>query len=460
MVTKKQDRKIKECVDSGKWKGKVNKRTNKAYTKQERFAICTTQVTGSDIVEIEDKLYYVSCLHDGFASEDSKCVVVSDTDLQCDDEELLESIIQSSELSQPEANHIRDGVMRLKSAVVADGERVISDPIDLQSFGLSEEEIETIQSASVKANERGNFIFLAGMEGQKGYNNMTGDVATYSAEFFEKNHKAFKGSFYYPEHFNAFNVTARMARVVKSWIEKKGKKNKVLMFHEVSPRNDDVRSDIEGGYLSDVSIDVLSAIMSEENDKLIVDGEPHGTAFVSGPRKRKGCPTCKVINPVGSCDESPSGTPDVPRHEENTEVKDLSEKDEKDTPPADKGVSSSEIEEIKKQNAELTSSVERLEFGNQCADFASALDVGKDVVMTIVSSTTAPEDRMAAFQSLVETVQNKMKEIVESKVVEGEKTTGGEEDDEESNEFSSSDFASLSAELEGSSPPPADGGGE
>jgi hypothetical protein len=458
MVTKKQEKKIKECADSDKWKGRTNKRTGKSYTKQERFAICTTQVTGSDIVEVEDNLYYVSCLHDGFDSE-STCVLVSDEEA-VDEDGVIASITQSSELDATELRHVRDGIMRLKSASSTNKQRVVSGPVDLESLGLTEDEIETIQSASVKPNDKGNFIFLSGMEGQRGFNNMTGQVARYSAEFFEKNHKSFKGTFYYPEHYNAFDVTKRMCRVVRSWIEKKGKKNKVLMFHEVSPRTDEVRSDIENGYLSDISIDVIGASMSEENENLIVDGEPYGTAFVSGPKKMKGCPTCKVVHPIGSC-ESPSGTPDVPRHEEQTEVKELTKDKEKGTPPAQEpGVSSAEFKELKEQNVELTSSVEELKFGQQCTDFASTLKVEKDVVMTIVSSTTTPDDRMAAFQSLVEKIEADKKEIVESKVVEDEKKVGEEGDEDEGEkQMSSSEFDKKFAEMSGS-PIPSDGGGE
>lgn len=419
--------KLDDCVNSDKWKGKTNKKTHKPYTKSERHAICKSKETKSQIVEV-DGIYFKVELGE-------KICASSVEELRKDDP------LQSIETMQ---------FLPVQSTL-------------LDSYELSSEEVEEVQA--VTATKKGTFWVMAGMEGQKA--RYLWEVKTVDASFFKKRFKAFKGKFYYLGHENAMNVSARVAKIVKSELRKIGKSKKLAMFHEIKPKNAQVASDIEEKYLSDVSIDAVFPVMAEDNEKLIVDAAPFGVAFVAALPKMKGCPTCKVMHdPAESCitSECPSGTSEVSGQiNEKTEVvkladnkKDKEKVEETIEEPSGAKASGSGMPDEKYDavQSELTAIRKQLEeqtFGNACQALADRAKVESAVVMSIVSGETSPQDRMNSLEAVIKAHEDEKKNIMKSKVVEDKKlaSTGSGEKATGDGEYDPSTFESTLAELEG-----------
>ena len=210
------------------------------------------------------------------------------------------------------------------------------------------------------------------------------------------------------------------------------------MFHDISPRTEQARKDIKEGYYADNSIDIVGAIMAPDDDHLIVDGHPIGSAFVSGALPfMKGCPVCKTVHNVGeSClisnINSPIGTPNEEvLTEEETEVESMTPEEEKaakaalesgeepqnETPPTvPQGVSQIDMEKMNDELKSLRKETESLKFGKACTEIASKLEIKTDEVMAIVSKETTPEGRMTSLASLLSKVEEQNKKIVEAKV--------------------------------------------
>ena len=79
--------------------------------------------------------------------------------------------------------------------------------------------ISSVNVEPIVANDDGTFTVLAATEGQKGWNMWTGEEFTYSDEFFRSSFAKFKGLFYYPGHDAKMNVSARLAKIVDSFLK-------------------------------------------------------------------------------------------------------------------------------------------------------------------------------------------------------------------------------------------------
>lgn len=422
--------KLDDCVNSDKWKGKMNKKTHKPYTKSEKHAICKSKETKSQIVEVDGVYFKV---------------------------DLGEKICSSS---VEKLNFREGGEQEGGYSVQSTDIRFL--PVQatlLDSLELTDEEVQAV--TSVTPTDKGTFWVMAGMEGQNAL--YMWEKVKVAKSFFENRFKGFKGQFYYPGHENARNVSARSARIVKSELRKVGKNNKLAMFHEIKPKNAQVSSDIQEGYLSDVSIDAEEPVMAEDNDKLIVDAVPYGVAFVAALPKQKGCPTCKVMHdPAKSCIESPTGTSEVSGQiNEKKEVVELTDKVKKVEAKTEKepsgakasgsGVPDEKYDAVQSELTTIRKQLEEQKFGNMCQALADRAKVESAVVMSIVSGETEPQDRMNSLEAVIKAHEDEKKNIMKSKVVEDKKlaSTGSGEKATGDGEYDPSMFESTLAELEG-----------
>lgn len=512
-TTKAQDKKIEKCEKSDDWVGKTNPRTGKPYSRSEKIAICKSRVLKSSCVPVGDRYYQVSADMgvEPVESSDEGDEILTDCDGIC------ESVAESARLTYQQrknlpdsafclvyrergksgkmlkrrrfpahdAAHVRNGLARLPQAKLTTAQKktvrqclisrarkykikVGESEIFADLYTTHQEHESRIENFGVSsiANDDGTFTVMAATEGQKARNPWTGEIYTLSREFLESNYKNFIGKFYYPDHNNKYVTEKRVAKIVASRIEEVEVDGKMLlsMFHDIEPRNHTVRADIENGFYDDVSIDIIDAKVSPDDEYLIVDGEAFGVAFVAGFGKMKGCPVCKVVHPIASScltHQSPTGTPseEVPRHEKpEQEVISLTDgKDDpkpedqeegKDAPPKE-GVSESVLADMKAEQKEMQSKIDTLEFGNAVQALATECDMKVETLMPVVSSDATPNDRLAALQSVVETFKAREKKIVESQVTKDDQKV---KKDKEAGVYEPSEFESTLAKLEGKRP--------
>jgi len=440
-TTKEQDSEIDACISSPKWVGKINSRTGKPYTQEEKIAICKSKATSQSVVNVDDRYYMVSNVGEDIKA--CQCDVTLTRSMKSDEvvddsDGFFDKIAQSKRLTYQERQnlkdsdfclitvqkrggktikdrrfpahdetHVRNGLQQLPKANLTPSQRtqVRSCLIKrAKKYGIttsSNADIKTDTSTSVLEmlvdtdykvvvpEDDGSFVVMAGMEGQRSFNPYTGEIFYHSRKFFENVTKAFIGTHYYPNHENVFNVEKSVAKVVDAWnqeIEYNGE-TVLAMFHRIIPRNEAARKDIEDGFYDDVSIDVGDLISSPNDEYVMDDATPLGTAFVSGARPfQKGCPICKVVHEIGSScitNQSPSGTPDVPRHKEHSEETTMSENEKpKDAPPAqeEEGVSEKERLQSTSTKPDVTqaaSKSERLTTDDRVAALEHELAMGQ-----------------------------------------------------------------------------------
>lgn len=346
----------------------------------------------------------------------------------------------------------------------------------LKSSGeLSLEESQLLSSAiNVEPDDDGLYTVFAGMEGQSGFN-FWGERFIYAAEFFESNFKLFEGSFYYPSHHNALNVEKRYAIVEKSFIVKLGEKEIVAMFHKIRPRDEIIAKQIENRFLSDVSIDVFSVGFSPDDDHLIVDGKPYGTAFVAGLPEMKGCPVCRTVHTVGSSCLTSVGCLDPNKEEQ--EVENLAKEGEEASPSgkedeqtkavgSESKASDGELKALTSEMQQLRAEMNEQKFGNAVQEIATSMKVEKEVVMAALTAST-PEERLEKFNLIIKAADDRLKDAVKSKVIVDDKLAGEGtgDDDEEGEKKTQAAVTKALGELTGSSgghpeqvDPPAGGG--
>jgi hypothetical protein len=426
-------KKLDDCVNSDKWKGKMNKKTHKPYTKNEKIAICKSSTTKSEVVEVEGCWYQVKL-----------------------EEPICSSLVQK--LNFPTEGGVGSG-----DSVQSNSIHLL--PVEatvMEALELTDGETEIFQS--ITPTDKGTFWVMAGMEGQKA--EYQWETRKVEASFFKKRFKEFKGKFYYLGHRRRGEVEARVAKIVKSELRKVGKAQKIALFHEIKPKNPMVASDIEQGYLSDVSIDAFQPVLSEDK-KSIIDGLPYGVAFVAALPKMKGCPVCKVVHdPAESCitSECPSGTTEVSGQiNEKTEVVKLADnKEEKEkvektveepsgAKASGSGVPDDKYDAVQSELTTIRKQLEEQKFGNACQALAVRAKVESSVVMSIVSGEKTPQDRMNSLEAVIKAHEDEKKNIMKSKVVEDKKlaSTGSGEKATGDGEYDPSMFESTLAELEG-----------
>ena len=508
-TTPEQDKQIDDCVSSDKWAGKINSRTGKPYTKSEKVAICKSRALKSSIVELNGKWYNVSEAQ-GSLDIDIIDEIITDCDGICDTvgeavkltyekrQALSDSdfclvytergksgkMLKRRRFPAHDAAHVRNGLSRLPQANLTPAQRskVRSCLVSrAKKYGVKVAQSE-LESSYARIPERpegleafvgngdGTYTILAGMEGQNIGNPYTGEVFTISREFFESQHKQFEGRFYYPNHESKRDVDKRVAIILTSELKEltMGNGSKRLgMLHTIKPRNQNVAADIENGFYDDVSIDIIGFKTSQDDDLLIVDGEPLGVAFVAGLKWMKGCPECNTVHPIAeSCitHQSPDGTPSVPRHENPKEGQSLTKKtdeiDDGTTSGEDNpgGVSQDEKDasaQTSKRMAELEAEVLNLKFGSEVEALAQRAGVEAEALMKIVDSTKSQAQRLESVQALVEKFENDKKELMKEKVVEDEAQAEGDGDavDDDPDHMTKKQYDALSAELNGQVPP-------
>jgi len=454
---------VDDCVNSDKWSGKTNSKTGKPYTESEKYAICTAQMSKSSIVKVEDKYYFVSSAELVEALESAVDGTEIDIAPLNYDEKVCECVVLEAVVDEGidfDSDVVESLTFRKDNdkITVHLSESVTSEPINSQTMralGLTESELAEVQS--VKPSKDGNFIVFAGMEGQLGLSRhpITGKTTQrrYSSQFFESRAKGFVGTSYYPTHAKKFDINAQLAKVVKSFTKKVGDKKKVVMLHEIKPRNEAVRSDIQEGYYRLTSIDVLKPVYSADDKNHIIDGIPWGTAFEAVLPSMLGCPQCGVISTSSedeiesSIDTSSSGVSEQNIQESEPE---MSKEKQVDAPPTkEEDVESVSMEKYRA----LESRMVAIEFGASVQSLVGEIgleSVNADCIMSIVSNQTEPSEKLEAVKSLVAAYDEKIKAIVASKVIEDKpEHESGTDDDSDSAVKRAEEVKSIVDRLEG-----------